>query len=165
VLQDGRYRTKVYLTTYLVAAQLTKDDDATQASFAIIYSVPPYSMEYEFIRDFRTGAKLGAGADTTIDLLFCIDKPTSKPIYSHDDAIEAYSEDITVHMYAIDQTDITGEYLIWKAEDEVRTAFLDHPFGSACIRTISETTKDDIQYDSTKIFGCKLTFNYLRLAT
>ena len=162
VIQDARQRTKVYLDTYITAGNLTLDDDVTQATYAVMYAYPPYPLDYEFIEDFRTGEKLADGEDT-VDLLFLVDKPISKPSYNHDGTIAIYEESVSIHVQAIDQSTVTAEKLLWKAEDDLRTILLTYPYGS--FRSLTVTQDHQIRYGATLIHGFTLTLNYVRAAT
>ena len=164
VLEDPRYRMKVYLDTYITAANLTHDDDATVATYAVMYAYPHYPLEYEFMEDDRTGHKLITDTDT-IDLAFLIDKPTSKPIYNYDSTIVYYEESIPVHVQAINQLGLTAEKLLWKAEDELRTVFLTQPYAVGSVHGLSETREHNIKYGATTIYGFSLTKTYLRGST
>lgn len=63
---DARSRTKIWLDTYLSAANLTMDDDTTPVDFATMYTFPPYPLLKEFKDYSVTGTKILDSGDNLI---------------------------------------------------------------------------------------------------
>jgi hypothetical protein len=143
--EDARYRTRVYLNTYLDAPSLTKDDGATLASYVVIYANPNYPLKREFI-------------DKTVDLVFCVGTPdsTALPIGV------GYEENVPITVWCIDKTGITGTKLRWKAEAELRRVTETYPIGS--LRTLNRLTDNEKNLGSTVLYSVEYVLRYKRYA-
>jgi len=115
---DARYRTKLWMDTRLRAAQITKDDDSTQADFAVMYSDPPYPMEFEF-----RGTK-------NLEGIFVIEHPNSTAIRSGDQIIRKYEEHVPIHIFTINSTGCSGDALANKMHKELRYICQEYSEGS-----------------------------------
>ena len=144
---DARARIKYYLDKYIVPTMITKDDDETVASFAVIYEYPPYPLEMEF------------NAETdAVDLLFLVGCPTSEPLIIH----SRYLERVPITIWCIDKPGITGTKLKWKAERELRRIARLYPWGSFC--ALDRISDNDERLGSTTFYSTKMMFNYRRTA-
>jgi hypothetical protein len=114
---DPRYRTKVWLDTYLDGDNLTKNDGSTPVSFTSCFS----GADYPLTTVFNTKA---------IDLMYIVDDPVSTAILQADKSIYGYEEKVPVEIVTIDKTGISGKNLRWKAEHELRRLCETYPFGS-----------------------------------
>lgn len=112
-VQDPRQRSKVWLDTYLIAGNLTKDDNSTPASFITCWADPPYPI----IKVLETKG---------IDLAFSIATPLSEGL----PVGVGYIEHVPISVYTIDKTGITGNKLRWKGEAELRRLAETYPTGS-----------------------------------
>ena len=131
-LQDPRYRTKVFLDTYLNNAALTKDDDSTQVTFIVAYGKAPYPLSSVFI-------------GKSVDLIFSIATPTTTALPMS----VGYEEHVPVSAWCVDKTGITGTKLRWKAERELRKVIKYYPTGS--LRVYESTIDNDQNLGSTLI--------------
>lgn len=129
MVYDARNRAKAFLTTYLTAANMLEDDDATSASFIVSFSDPPYPLKLVFY-----GTK-------NIDIVFAVDTPTTVPRLDWDGYIIGYRETIPIHIFTVDKTGITGTELRWKAEAELRRIVETYPMGS--YRSLERVAKND----------------------
>jgi len=152
VATDARYRTKVFLDTYITDANLT-DDAAGALTNTVMYAYPPYPKELIFSDNY-----------SGFSVVFFVDKPTSKARYSSAKSIYAYEESIPVHVHAVDKTGVTAELLLWKAETELRTILQTYP--DVTNLRILPTVKDHtVREGSTVFYGFTLTFSYVRNIT
>jgi hypothetical protein len=150
--EDARYRTKVWLDTYITKANLTKDDDSTQVRFRVMYANP----DYPFKKDFKHFA------DPT-DLFFIIDTPNSTAMPGHDQYPIGYEEHVPIEVACIDKTGITGTLLRWKAVKELRKVAEDNPFGSQ--RSLEEERPNDKRLGSLTVYSQRVILNYRRDTT
>jgi len=107
---DARSRTKVWIDTYILDANVLKDDAATQASWACIFDTPPYPVEQEF----------RATADP-VQGLYVVNQPIMKPLM--DATLQApygYEETVPITIVTIDSTGCSGHQLNWRMEAELR---------------------------------------------
>jgi hypothetical protein len=152
-IEDSRYRLKLYLDTYITDANITVDDDTTEAYTTVMYAYPPYPMELLFSGNYED-----------YDIIFFVDKPISKPRYSSARLIHAYEESIPIHCHCLDKTGVTPELVLWKAEDELRRVLYTYPEQTNW-RLLSESKEHNIRSASTTFYGFTLTFTYLREST
>jgi len=117
--QDPRRRIKAWLDTNLTSAQITKDDDSTQATYACIWKNPPYPLKQEF----RAGSSPVQG-------LYLVGQPNSTALLGHDQIPCRYSEHVPVSICSVDSTGCSGTALLWKMEAELREVCENHPTGS-----------------------------------
>ena len=82
-VQDARYRTRIYLETYLDNTKLTKNDDSTQVVYATMYAYPNYPLTEEFY-----------ASSNPVDLLFLIDMPNSTAQIGHDQIPYGYEDPV-----------------------------------------------------------------------
>lgn len=149
VVLDARYRTKIYLDSYLNGALITKDDGSTAVVFAVIWAVPDYPLSGEF----RASAN-------PVDLLYVIGKPVSNAMLDSDLTPYNYREEVPIETYCIDKTGITGTKLKWKAERELRRILETYPFGSH--RSLSRSENNDQWIGGTYVFSDKFVLTYVR---
>jgi hypothetical protein len=130
----------------LNAANLTKDDDTTQASYAIIYANPNYALKREFI-------------DLGIDILYCVGTPNSEalPIGI------GYLEHVPITIWCVDKTGIIGTKLRWKAERELRRIAETYPSGS--LRSLDRLSDNEQHLGGTKLYSVEYVMRYKRYAT
>ena len=151
VATDARYRTKVYLDTYITDANLTDDTPAALTN-TVMYAYPPYPLELIFSDDYA-----GFG------VVFFVDKPTSKARYSSSKSVYAYEESIPVHCHVMTKTNLTPELTLWKAETELRTILQTYPFAAeVSVREYGTVQTHTIKEGSTVFYGFTFTLSYLR---
>lgn len=123
--KDPRERTKTYIDTYVRDAQITMDDDSTEAWWACIFSEPPYPI----IQEFRTTANPVFG-------LYVVEMPNSTPDLDFDNTPYGYMEHVPIHIITVDSSTpplwkvCTGTALNWKMEAEMRYVCENNPTGS-----------------------------------
>jgi len=145
--QDARQRTKVYLETYILDANITKDDDLTQATWTVFFGFPDYPLS----RIFK---------DKAVDLVFCVDTATSKSMRDFRQYPYAYDEVVPIEIFAVDKTGITGTKLRWKAEAELRRITEAYPLAS--IRWIVRGQENQKNLGSQTLYSVKYELGYIR---
>lgn len=151
MVEDARYRTKVYLETYITAANLTEDDDSTPVYYIIAYEKPDYPL----ISVFRLKG---------VDLIFSILTPRTEAKVSGDQIIRRYHERVSIETFCISKSHrITGTKLRWKASEELREIFKDYPTGSQ--RPLRVEEPNDVNLGSTTLYSQRFNFDYLRGVT
>ena len=116
--QDPRYRTKVFLDTYLTAANMLKDDAVTQLSTMTAYDDPHYPYERVFY------------VPKNVDGVYCVGTPDSEAILDWDGTIIGYREYVPITIYTVTKQGITGNLARWTAEKELRRIVEANPTGS-----------------------------------
>lgn len=150
MVDDARYRTKVWLDTYLSNANLTKDDDSTQVTFITAFGYPDYPLLRVFI-------------DKAVDLVYSVGKPVSTPMMDPlTQSPYGYNEKVPIEITCITKQGVTGLKLLWKAEAELRRIAETNPEGS--VRNLSDST-DITQMMSTIIHGVRVEMTYRRDTT
>ena len=139
-VEDARYRTKLYLETYL-------DADALP-TFIVAYGYPDYPMTRVF-------------NDKEVDLVFSIHDPTSTPLLDpHTRAPYGYDEQMTIFTHCIDKTNIEAVKLKQQARTEMRRVLEEYPTGSQ--RNLTRGEPADENLGSTIVYGEKYTWSYRR---
>jgi hypothetical protein len=120
MVDDPRYRTKVFLDTYLVGANMLKDDSATQMAFITTYSDPDYPMDHVFYDPKNR------------DLVFSIGQPRSTVAHKvdWDGTIKGYLEAMPVTVQTVKKPGMEGNKALWTAEAELRRIVETNPSGS-----------------------------------
>lgn len=145
--EDAKYRTKIYLETYLLNANLTKDDDTTQVSFIVAYADPDYPLVRVFI-------------DKAVDLVFCIDDSPSDPVIDSDHYVIGYNEHVPIIPSCINKIGISGVILLHKARTELRRVCETYPFGS--LREPTSEKPETERLGSTILYKLRFSLDYLR---
>jgi hypothetical protein len=115
---DPRYRTKLWLDTYLSNANLLKDDGVAQAAFITAYADPPYPMKKVF------------NDPKNVDLVYSIYQPTSAPKVDWDGTTYGYREAVPIAVQTVTKQGIDGNKLLWQAEAELRRVVETYPLSS-----------------------------------
>jgi len=131
---------------------ITKNDDETEAPWAIIYKDPPYPLQLEF----RAPSNPVAG-------LYVVDDPTSTPLMCGSKTPFGYEEHVPIHICTVDSTDVTGTVLQWKMEHELRYVCQEHPEGSRY--TLELVRSDNRALGSMMLYDKIFMINYRRLTT
>jgi hypothetical protein len=143
MVDDARDRTKVYLDSYLTAANLTKDDGSTLANFIVCFGSPDYPMERVFI-------------DRGVDLIFSIGTPDSEAL----PVGIGYIENVPITVFTVNKPGITGTKLRWTAEEELRRVIETYPLGS--LRTADRMSDNEQNLGSTVLYSVTYTMRYKR---
>lgn len=139
-VEDARYRTKVYLETYLRNAYLP--------NFIVVYGLPDYPL----VRVFK---------EKGVDLCFAIfDPEPSKAIPDSDHYPIGYEEHVPIETYCINKDDIDGAKLQWQASSELRYITENYPEGS--LRSLDEMRPNRKDLGSTPLFSQRFVMNYQR---
>ncbi len=149
-VDDPRYRMKAWLDTYLLAANLEKDDASTAATFTVCFDNPDYPIPRVFI-------------DKAVDLVFTVGEPASEPLLNADKSTHSYRETVPVEIFVVNKTGLTAVNLKWQAERELRRIAETYMFSS--VRTIRATAPRPFNAGSTMISSYQYTINYLRDTT
>jgi len=145
-VQDPRQRSKVWLDAYLIAANLTKDDNSTLASYITCWADPPYPI----IKVFETKG---------VDLVFSIATPDSEGL----PVGVGYIEHVPITVFTIDKTGITGNKLRWKGEAELRRLAETYPTGSLR-RPWERMAPNEKNLGSTTLYSVTYVLPYERYA-
>mgnify|MGYP000209185495 CR=1 FL=1 len=149
---DARYRTKVYLDTYLDSSNITHDDDSTAATILVAFGFPDYPL----IRVFDPDEK-------DVDVVFSIEEPNSTPLMGHDQTPYGYEEHVPITICCVDKPGVTGTKIKWKAEAELRRVLETYPLGSMRIlENRSDTTQ---RIGGTTIYMTTWVLTYKRSTT
>lgn len=148
---DPRYRKRVWLATYLSAANLTKDDGGTLSSYITQFAYPDYPMTRLF-----KGTK-------NLDLVFSIQKSDAEPLMDSAHSIYGYEESLPIEISAVDKYDITAVNLVWKAEQELRRITKTYPLGS--VRSIERIKENSVNLGSTTLYSATINIRYKRGVT
>jgi len=147
---DTRYRTKVWLETRLRDAQITKDDDSTEADYAVIFNEPPYPLHLEF------------RGDSDMEGLFVIDQPASTPLHDADQIIRDYTDHVPIHVLTVDSTGCTGTALQHKMIAELQYIAETYPEGSQ--RGLERRNKHDRDLGGMWLYDAEYVLSYTRTA-
>jgi len=148
---DPRYRTKLYLDTYLTAANITKDDDATEAPVITQFERPPYPLKFiYFWPKYRDG-------------VYTILTPTTTPILDYTEVIYGYKESVPIEISCVSRPGtITGDLLRYKMEEELRNVVETYPRGSRrSLTRLHQTVRDQGNF---KLHTVTYNLNYKRIA-
>ena len=143
---DPRYRQKKLLDDYLTAANMKEDDNATNATYITTMGKADYSLSKVFI-------------GKSVDLIFCIESATMKPILGHDMIARHNEYDVAIGLYAIDKTTITATRLIRAAEHELQRIAETYPTGS--IRSIGREEPNEQDLGECILWSKKVTMHYI----
>ena len=152
MVEDARYRTKVFCDTYLTAANILKDDATSQAAFAVIFKKPPYPMIKEYY-----------ASSSAVEVLFLIGKPSSKALLDTDQAPYGYEEHVPIRILCVDKIGVTGTKLKWTVEAELRRICENNPTGSYRYLEVIDAGDEDI--DGTRLYGISTVMSYVRDTT
>jgi hypothetical protein len=145
LVEDARQRTKTYLETWLLNANLTKDDNAAQVTFIVSYA----DADYPLARIFT---------DKAVDLIFCVGTPDSTAL----PVGVGYEENVPITTWCINKVGITGTKLRWKAEAELRRIVETQPTGS--LRTLQRLSNNEKSLGSTVLYSTEYVLRYKRYA-
>jgi hypothetical protein len=145
--QDARQRTRTYLATYILDANLTHDDDLTQAAWISAFGLPDYPLSRVF-------------KDKAVDLVFSVGTASAKAVRDFRQYPYAYEEIVPIEIFAVDKTGITGTKLRWKAEAELRRISEAYPLAS--VRWITRVSDNEKKLGSQTLYSVKYELGYIR---
>ena len=147
---DPRERTKTWIDTYLIPANITKENGDT-ASTITAFGYPDYPMHKVFITK-------------GVDLVYAVMEAESTPLVDPVTQVAyGYDETIPIHILAIDKPEIMGTKLIQRGENELRSIMENYPQGS--LRTPDVKRDVTQRLGSTVIYGREWRLNYKRDTT
>lgn len=149
-VEDPRHRTKDYLDTYLLAANLKENDGATPATFITCWADPPYPIKTVFVTK-------------GVDLVYSIDRGTTTAELGHDKYPIHYKEKVPISIQTIDKTGIGGHNLVWQGERELRRVTEVYPLGS--LRSLETIEPNPQRLGSTTLYSLKCVMGYMRNLT
>ena len=122
-----------WFETHDTPANITKDDDATQASIIKQFDNPSYHIDRIFLPEFKNH-----------DGIYTFLKCSMKPLHDWKHETYAYTERQPIKVNCITKQGITGEKLQWKMEKELRRVEATYPLGSRRNFSSAEPTNDKI---------------------
>jgi len=143
--KDPRERTKTLIDTYARDAQITKDNDSSEALWACIFSEPPYPL----VQEFRAASSRAFG-------LYVVEMPNSEALPIR----VGYMEHVPIHIMTVDSTACTGTALQWKMEAEMRYICETYPGGS--LRTFERRAKYDRNLGGMQLYDRLFMMHYRR---
>lgn len=148
--RDPRYRSKLFLDTRLRPAQITKNDDVTQAAWAVVYAEPPYPLALEF-----------RATSDAVQGLYAVGQPTSSiALPSCDNSVYAYIDTVPILVAAIDSEGCNGDALHQKMVAEVKYVLETYAEGS--FREQSDIIPATVQLGSTTVYQSIVVMDYTR---
>jgi hypothetical protein len=138
-VEDARYRTKVFLQTYL--------DSDYLPNYLVAYGEPDYPMTQVF--------KIKG-----IDLIFSIGEPETKPLIDARQGPYGYEENMPITIFSINKSNLDGTKVKWQAETEFRRLLQENPTGS--LRQFERRRNADRDLGSTRIYGTEWIMTYER---
>ena len=158
LVDDSRYRLKVWIDTYLAAGyyatmgHIYEDNGTTEASNAVMYSLPNVPVKLLF---FGT---------LTYDAVFTIGEPTATVSQGHNFAAYKYQEEIPVTIFAVDKTGLTAVKMLWQAELKLRKIAETYANGTGTLRVLRRT-KPSAQYlGGFFLYSVECVLSYMRPA-
>jgi len=140
---DPRERIKVYIDSKVRNAQITKNDGATEASWACIFHDPDYPMALEY------------RGTSNMNGLYVVGQPTSELKLG-----VRYMEHVPVDIYTVNSTDCAGDPLSWAMEAEWRYITENYFTGS---KFSLETRRGEIiNLGSLQLYHIPTVLNYTR---
>lgn len=147
---DPRSRHKIWLETYLTAANMKLDNGSTNASTIISFDHPPYYCPISQV--FLT---------KNVDGIFSIGKEPVQALYTHDHYPYAFIESVPISCYTVNKAGLTATNLLEQMEQEIRHVATDHPLGSIrSIDVIRHPTPENI--GGVMLYSSTVTIRYLR---
>ena len=152
VVDDARYRSKVYLDTYLVAASMKEDNGATNATTATMYNLPNVPLKLLFFGTLN------------YDAVFTIGEPNTQVTTGHNNKAYKYAEEIPINIYAVDKTGLTATKLLWQCECELRRIVESYANSTGTLRVLRRT-KPNAQYlGGFFLYSVECVLSYMRPA-
>ena len=150
MVDDGRYRSKLYLDTYLVANNMKEDDTVTNATTHVMYANPNAPMSLHFF-----GTK-------NLDAIFTIGHPNT--VVSHGFNLKPYKyrEEVPINVYSVNKTGLTAVKLLWQCELELRGIAYSYPGGTGSIRVLNRSVPADDYKGGFFLYSVETLLAYTR---
>jgi hypothetical protein len=147
---DARYKTKLWLDTYLSDAALTLDNNNTQADWITQWAYPEYNWE----RVFDTKG---------VELVFSIEYAGKTPLLDFQKRIYAYTETVKIHINAVDKSGLTALNLIDKAVQEIEKELNTYGYTAGSIRSLKTYTESSSNLSNgQRLYGAIVELTYKR---
>ena len=150
MVDDARQRTKVFLETYLVAANMLKDDGATPLVTHVMYAQP----DVPIFRLLYTKQN---------DAIFSIGTAESKPQVDYAGRIIGYTESVPIEIFTFDTASITGTTARWSCEAELRRIVETYPTSlGVSYRSLARTGDNEKEMGGWKLLSVRYILTYKR---
>jgi len=150
MVDTAQNRTKVWLDTYWLPANITKDDGSTLATTISAFDWPDYPITRLFL-------------DKNVDGAVSIGQASSKAIVDVDHYPYGYEEVVPILLCAIDKPGITGVKLLAQMDEELRIIGEAYPLGS--IRRLTGSKPKTERLGSYFLFSVEYSLTYRRDVT
>lgn len=143
-VDDPRYRTRVYLNTYMT--------QLADVAWISVYGNPP---NYPLERVFNDEAQ---------DAIFTVGTPDSKPTVDWEGTVIGYVETVPIDIFTVDKITVAGTALRWKCEAELRRVVETYPVGVA-YRSLSRMSDNERDMGGWKLYSVRYILTYQRDVT
>jgi len=147
MVDTAQNRTKVWLDTYWLPANITKDDGSTLATTISAFDWPDYPIARLFL-------------DKNIDGAVSVGQASGKVLVDSDQYPVAYDESIPITLCTIDKPGTTGVKLLALMEAELRRVGEQYPLGS--LRRLTGSTPKTSRVGSYFLFSIEYSLGYRR---
>jgi hypothetical protein len=151
-VQDARQRTKVFLDTYLTAANMKMADGVTLLDTHVMYDDHILPLHKLF-------------TDKNLDAIFSIGTATSRPLWNFEHQTYGYIENVPITVYAIDPVGSNeGTKTRWTCEAELRR-IVETNFGGSLgvLRRFESATPNTQDMGSWKLYSVRYNLEYKRI--
>ena len=150
---DPRYRHRLYLNAYITAANITKDDNITQAPIITQFEKPPYPLKFIYF-----WPKYQDGVYTVLT-------PTATPLVDYTETVYAYDEAVPIEISCVSRPGtITGDLLRWKMEHELRNVVEENPYPGSIRHSLIRVTATDRDVGAFKLHTVTYLLRYRVIA-
>jgi hypothetical protein len=150
MVDTAQKRTKTWLDTYWLTANITKDDAVTLAKIITAFDWPDYPITRLFL-------------DKDVDGAVSVGQASSKVILDTDHYPIGYDESVPITLCTVDKPGITGIKLLGQIEAELRRIDEQYPLGS--VRRITGTSPKTQRLGSYFLFSIEYSLGYRRDVT
>ena len=156
MVEDARQRTIKYIEAYDIPANITKDNDTTEAYIINQFENPPFIPLTRIIFSPKN-----------VDGIRTPHTPTSEAIHDWKKEIYAYKENVPITLDAFTKQGITADKLRWKMEQDLRNTVELYPmlgatgYGSA-VRMLPRMSPVERNLGMLKISSVRYDLEYKR---
>lgn len=148
MVDDPRYRIKVFLDTYLTAANMLKPDGVTPLAFHVMYDAPDISYIWLF-------------NGLSNDMLFTIGTPvTAADAIDWDATGIGYTHKVPITIATASSETVNGDKAIWQGNAELRRVIETYPIGTGSFRLINQIVGDPEPMGAWTLHKIKYTLLY-----
>jgi hypothetical protein len=148
---DVRYRHKLYVDTYLTAANMKLDDGTTNALTLTCFDGADLPLAQLF-------------TSKSYDAVITIGKDTAEALYTSNRSPYAFIEPVPLTIYAVNKTGLTATNLVEQVEQEIRRIATTYPITTGIsIRSIeSIKNPEPIDVGGENLWSTTVTLKYKR---